>query len=108
MGDLKEIKQWRKKASPHIFALEPRMLFDGVSVIENPKSNSQTQDSIIQNSSNDINHDLLQAVSSETNKTLDNNIETTNVKADSSSITKVLQNIDLKTGGMIKIGRAHV
>ena len=33
MGDLKEIKQWRKKASPHIFALEPRMLFDGVSVV---------------------------------------------------------------------------
>ena len=31
MGDLKEIKQWRKKANPHIFALEPRILFDGAS-----------------------------------------------------------------------------
>ena len=32
MGDLKDIKRWGRKARPHIFALEPRMLFDGVSV----------------------------------------------------------------------------
>ena len=32
MGDLKEIKQWHKKAIPNIYALEPRMLFDGTSI----------------------------------------------------------------------------
>lgn len=40
MGDLKEIKSWRKKVMPHIFALEPRMLFDGVSIL--PPENIDT------------------------------------------------------------------
>jgi len=48
MGDLKEIKQWRKKATPYIFALEPRMLFDGVSIVDTKINDSQNIDLTLQ------------------------------------------------------------
>ena len=48
MGDIKEIKQWRKKATPHIFALEPRMLFDGVTVVDTQINDSQNIDLTLQ------------------------------------------------------------
>ena len=66
MGDLKEIKQWRKKATPHIFALEPRMLFDGVSVVDTQINETKNLDLITQ----DLSH-----------------IDSTSLNIDSSSIS---------------------
>ncbi len=49
MSDLKEIKRWGKKAQPHIYALEPRMLFDGepINTIPEPQSINHDMPSLI-------------------------------------------------------------
>jgi hypothetical protein len=44
MGDLKDIKRWGKKARPHIYALEPRMLFDGEPINSMPEPQSISHD----------------------------------------------------------------
>ena len=90
MGDLKDIKRWGKKAKPHMFALEPRMLFDGVSIVppENAVPGAQT-----------FNHDTSTIIPGWSVNDADGNLSTTRL-----SVAHGVVEVDLAGGAVIASG----
>ena len=86
MGDLKDIKRWGKKARPHIFALEPRTLFDGEPINSMPEPQS-------------INHDMPSLIVGVSVHDPDDNLSSARLSVLHGTVT-----VDISAGAFISHG----